>query len=115
MILRLASSSFPQTKVLSMFEPRMWTMIVLSSLIAAPALWLVEVGTGMRSDVVRSGSGIYHLVSANSSDAAPVGIKKFLTAGHWLDNLRNGSDFSVSDQNRVARKGASDIVTARTH
>jgi hypothetical protein len=45
-----------------MFEPRNWTMIALSSLIAAPALWLVNVGSAMPIEGPRSGPGMNRLV-----------------------------------------------------
>jgi len=94
-----------------MFEPRLWTMIILWSLIAAPALWLINAGSVIQPDEVRSGPAMYHLVSVNAAETGPVDIEGFVTAERWLANPRNGSDFPVSGRYQFARKGASENVS----
>jgi len=93
-----------------MFEPRFWTMIVMSSLIAAPALWLINAGSVVGTDEDRSGPAMYQLVSANSTEAGRVNIN-FTTAEHGLADPRNGSDFPVAGRYQFARQGAPEIVS----
>jgi len=95
-------------------EPRIWTMIVLSSLIAAPAIWFINEGSVMQTGDVRSSSTMYHLVSANSGQTEPGGLKAFVTAEHWRAEPRNSSDFPVSGRYQFARKAAPDIVSDQT-
>jgi len=94
-----------------MFELRIWTMIVLSSVIAAPALWLINAGSVMRADEVRSEPTMYQLVSVNSTETDPVGIKGFMTAEHRAADPRNGSDFPMAGRYQFARHGAPEIVS----
>jgi len=92
-----------------MFEPRIWTMIVLSSLIAAPALWLINAGSVVGEG--RSGSAMYQLVSADSAETDPVAIKGFMTAERRLADPRSGSDFPVAGRYQFARQGAAETVS----
>jgi hypothetical protein len=94
-----------------MFEPRTWTMIVLSSLIAAPALWLITAGSVLGADEVRSGPTMYQLVSASSTDTGPLNIKGLMTADRHLSDPRNGSDFPVTGRYQFARQGAPEIAS----
>jgi len=98
-----------------MFEPRIWTMIVLSSLIAAPALWLINAGSVMRADEVRSGPTMYQLASVDSAETEPVNIKGFMTAEHRVADPRNGSDFPVAGRYQFARHGAPEIVSDQSN
>jgi hypothetical protein len=86
-------------------------MIVLSSLIAAPALWLINAGSVAGAEPVRSGPTMYQLVSAHSTDTGPLSIKGFMTAEHRLADPRNGSDFPVAGRYQFARQGAPEIVS----
>ena len=89
-----------------MFESRIWTMIVLSSLIAAPGLWFINAGSVAKIGESRPGSAMYQLVSVNSAQTDPVTLKGFITADRWLADPRHGSDFPVSGRFQFARKGA---------
>jgi hypothetical protein len=93
-----------------MFESRVWTMIVLSSLIAAPGLWFINAGSVARIEESRPGGAMYHLVSVNSAETDPVMFKGFMTAERWLADPRHGSDFPVSGRFQFARKGAPDAA-----
>jgi hypothetical protein len=92
--------------------PRIWTMIVLSSLIAAPALWLINAGSVVSAGEDRAGPSLYQLVSVNSSDSDPVNIKGFMIAERRLAEPRNGSDFPVAGRYQFAREGAPEILSA---
>ena len=93
-----------------MFESRIWIMIVLSSLIAAPGLWFINAGSVARTDESRPGTAVYHLVSVNSADIDPVTMKDFMTAERWLVDPRHGSDFPVSGRFQFAHKRAPEVV-----
>ena len=93
-----------------MFEPRIWTMVVLSSLIAAPALWLINAGS-LVGDGVRSGPGMYQLVSAQSTRTGLVNSEGVMTAEHRLADPRNSSDFPVAGRYQFARQGMAEIVS----
>jgi hypothetical protein len=85
-------------------------MIVLSSLIAAPALWLINAGGVATTHEVHSDASMYHLASVNSAEAESINVNRLMTAEHWTDP-RNGSDFPVSGRYQFARKRASEIVS----
>jgi hypothetical protein len=84
-------------------------MIVLSSLIAAPALWLINAGSV--AGEVRSGPAMYQLVSAGPADTDRVDIKGFMTAEHRLADPPSGSDLPVAGRYQFARQGAAEIVS----
>jgi hypothetical protein len=87
-------------------------MIVLSSLIAAPAVWFISAGNVMQTDGVRSGARMYHLVSVNSAETDSGDIKGFMTAERRLADPRNGSDFPVLGRYQFARKGAAPEIVS---
>lgn len=85
-------------------------MIVLSTLIAAPALWLINAGS-IVGDGVRSGPAIYQVVSADSARTGRVDITGFMTAEHRLVDPRNSSDFPLAGRYQFARQGTVEIVS----
>ena len=89
-------------------------MTVLSSLIAAPALWLITAGSDMRADEVRSAPAIYQLASVNSAEADPVNAKGLMTAERSVTDPRNGSDFPVTGRYQFARHGDPQIASDQT-
>jgi hypothetical protein len=94
-----------------MFEHRIWTMIMLSSLIAAPAMWIINSGSVMPTDEVRGGPAMYSLASVNSTDTDAIASRGFATAEPRISDPKNGSDFPVSGRFQFARDAAPQVVS----
>ncbi len=78
-----------------MFDPRISAMIVLSSVIAAPAFWFADVVNGPEA---RTTPAMYQLASADSKATDRASTKDLMKTENWLVNPRNGSDFPVAGQ-----------------
>jgi len=88
-------------------------MIVLSSLLAAPAVCYGNAASATQNGAVAPASGIYRLASANSAETNRVG-RGTATDDRRQTDLWNGSDFPVAGRYQFARKAGPEMVSGNS-